>query len=215
MKDQVVFDIETAGVGKGKVILSLAALRFDLEDRSGTEEFMKLVISHTNFIMGAPLTYASDPDVTKADLILIKFPLLDSLRLGFQTDESTLNWWGKQPESNLRSNIALTPIGGIESCLSYLSKWIMESSKPCGREGIAAWANSPRFDFEMLKGYYDVLKIPFPLDFRRERDVRTIRAFFALPGTDVVELGLLPHNPIHDCFAQALDIQKAWAMATI
>lgn len=84
------------------------------------------------------------------------------------------------------------------------------ASKNLGPKGaIKGWANSPRFDFEMLEEYYRVLKKPFPIEFRNERDIRTVRAFFDLPYQDMKVLGLQAHNPIHDCFIQAYDVQRA------
>ena len=210
MKDQVVVDCETVGVGRGKVIISLAAVRFDLQDRESTKVLIEKIKQLDDSCLKEKMIYSSE------DMIFMRLPILDSLRLGFTTDTGTLDFWGGQKESLFDLNLRMTPIGGVKTCLDFLDEWLDLGAKELGmnrqREGLKVWSNSPRFDMEMLEAYYDALARPFPVNFRDERDVRTIRKFFKIPYSDLKALGLTVHNPIHDCLLQALDMQLAHTM---
>ncbi len=209
MKDQIVFDCETVGSGRGKAIISLAALRFDLADQQHTREVASEMVAQRKVIAEFNGVYFS----SNADVIFVKFPLLDSLLMGFEADKTTLEWWGKKSEAHLKENLVLTPIGGICKILGHFDNWINEAKTDINEE-IFGWANSPRFDFEMLEEYYKRCNKTFPINFRKECDIRTIRTFFKLPyraKEELKEIGLESHNPIHDCLIQAFDMQDAYA----
>lgn len=62
------------------------------------------------------------------------------------------------------------------------------------------WANSPSFDCEILRNWYERLKAPYgcPWHFRQERDCRTMFALGRSIGADVP-----PEKGGHDCGADA------------
>lgn len=211
MNDHIVIDCETLGSGRGQVVISLAALRFDLEDMDSTLELMEIIKERPLNVDKVSGVGISGQDMKTSDLIFIKIPLIESLRRGFTTAAGTIDWWMKKPLEQLEFNLATTSSTSTTSYLEYLSSWV-KATASAHREGVEVWANSPRFDFEALEEYFARCNKEFPVHFRRERDIRTIRAFFKLPYPNFKEMGLESHNPIHDCFAQAIDMQKASAV---
>ncbi len=69
------------------------------------------------------------------------------------------------------------------------------------------WANSPSFDLVILKNLYDIYNMKLEIDFRNERDCRTITA---MTNTDKIEkpAKMISHNPIHDAVFQAIILKE-------
>lgn len=112
----------------------------------------------------------------------------------FTTSEGTLDFWARQ--GGFKVTQRLLPPG---EAIRQLHQWIVgiRDSLP-GKAELQVWANSPRFDLNILEYHYDKL-MPYqlPWDFWEEQDVRTITAlskFLKLP----CQKAKPPHHALED-----------------
>lgn len=125
-------------------------------------------------------------------------------------DLDTLIWWLKTNPQLLASLLTTdqrTPVRDFLTCLN-------ETIWNLNIQGI--WANSPSFDIDILKTLYKQAghDIQNAISFRKERDVRTIKALanVGIPETEAemakrgYEVGDV-HNAYYDCIFQAVQTQ--------
>lgn len=113
---RVMIDIETLGRNPGCVILSIGAVIFD-ED--------------------GPSTHQDDSFYAVIDW-------LESIRLGFDVDNETKQWWDKQ-SPKAKQEVFFNPMAVPPSqALSRFSEWLHE------RQPEEFWANDPQFDLSIL-----------------------------------------------------------------
>lgn len=112
------------------------------------------------------------------------------LNLAF--DPNTMDWWQEKAPNGPTH---------IKDALQQLLIWI--SNHP----STAHWANSPSFDYVILKTALGKLNKSWPLKYTQERDLRTLRAL-AFPS-DPPHLNN-SHNALQDAVRQALFVQLAY-----
>ncbi len=208
VKDNIVVDTETFGLKRGSMMLSLAAIAFDPDDPEAMQRLLHHpVVRHDDW---QGMILMNDLDPKESDLIVVRIPLIDSIALGMKADEGTVAWWRGKGSSLLDYNLLAGPLDGIRSGIEYFDNWLANKRQQVGK--LKAWANSPVFDFErIMRPYYEALGREFPIQFREERCVRTIRDEHKIPYRDMKEMGLRSHNPLHDCLIQAYDVNYARA----
>ena len=174
--EHLMLDIETLGTDPGAVILSIAAVEFELDTgKTGREFFWKI-------------------------------DLEDSVRHGFNIDPATLKWWlGQNPEV-LKQNIEIEKGGLANSQVEYVMQEICSLFLYSFSTDVKVWGNSNRFDMGILAPYFKATNSRLPWKYSCERDVRTLVSFAPdIKGVVVVkakEDGLDLHNPIIDCKLQ-------------
>ena len=174
------FDIETLATRSDAVILSLAVIHFNPDDKPS-------------------------PERLRGDCFFIKFDVEDQIRrLGRRVDPSTVDWWKRQCENVKRKSVYPTPIDArFEDGHRELDQWVRWKND--SDAWVWARGNMDQVVFQDIENQVGVDEI-FP--HYRWRDVRTAVDF--LYGTDsgyvVVDypdfskdLHITKHNPIDDC----------------
>lgn len=186
------FDLETLGTGPDAVILEIGAVPFD---PNGNDTVDSLLSRAARF----PL------------------PIQSQLDAGRKVDAGALQFWlnerAKTSDSaRLFERVAYQDkhYGHFSQGLDRLLEWcwktfdvVSELPVPC------SWANSPSFDHVKLRGLLELCKrtVPTVLNYRHERDVRTVRDFCGVVDFQVPDL--TPHDAVHDAIYQALLVQAA------
>lgn len=176
-------DIETLGVKRGCSILSIGASRFGAINDTG----VTLNTDSSNFYT-----------------VINSF---DSQSNGFTTEAKTLQWWKNEPIwKDLSVEICDSTVGVRQACMQF-AKYITKEMPH------KIWANSPRFDIELLRVMFKKMKVDFPIAYRQEMDFRTLMEL-AYPNRDdrpEPEMGawLPAHHALGDAQQQALQTQKA------
>lgn len=130
-----------------------------------------------------------------------------ALALGHR-DPATLEWWKSQDPlvcEDMHSGI-LTP---KEACLEIQDFFAIDGA-PHFHQGVKhVWANSPQFDFVILRNLFDLCKVEYPWHFRDERDFRTLAALAKKYKIDyqAAYAENTKHDAMSDAFAQAAAVQ--------
>jgi exodeoxyribonuclease VIII len=113
----------------------------------------------------------------------------------FDVDPETVKWWEKQP----RQPQGTLP---IEQAIQDFDLFLQS------RKWTYLWANSPSFDFVILRHAFRYCEIEWPQPYWLERDVRTFC------GALLPNLPKLPvsHNALHDCQQQILKVQRGYEL---
>lgn len=174
------FDIETLATRSDAVILSLAVIHFNPDEKPS-------------------------PERLRGDCFFIKFDVEDQIRrLGRRVDPSTVDWWKKQCENVKRKSVYPTPIDArFEDGHRELDQWVRWKND--SDAWVWARGNMDQVVFQDIENQVGVDEI-FP--HYRWRDVRTAVDF--LYGTDTgyitvdypgfsKDLHITKHNPVDDC----------------
>lgn len=81
-------------------------------------------------------------------------------------DNSTLQWWGEQPEEARREAFGGEMLSHSVACA--FSQWLVQIKQPI------VWGNGPTFDITILENLYAAHRLPVPWKFWNIRDVRTV-----------------------------------------
>jgi len=164
-------DLETLGTKPNCVILTLGAIKFNPQS-----------------------------DEEPKDGIYQKFDVDEQVALGRSQDDSTLEWWAKQPK-NIQDE-AFTDEGRISplQATKELNKFLVGVD--------VVWAQGPAFDIVILENLYQQLGLPLPWNFWQIRDSRTL--FSLLDKDPRKAIQQEAHNALADCYYQALSVQTAY-----
>lgn len=143
--NHVMIDLETLSTRANACILTVGAIRFDLNDSIPFDGRWQ--------------------DLPKDDVFYRRVDLESCKRLGMDINERTVEWWKKQSD-----DARFEAFGGdredIESVLSSFGKWVGDDSK--------VWSNGACFDIPILSEAYNAIHTPEPWKFWNVRDTRTI-----------------------------------------
>jgi hypothetical protein len=181
------FDLETLAVTENAVILEIGAVDFNPRGNDTVDDLL-------------------DRSVRFA------LPIQSQLNAGRIVDASTICWWVQQPNARRLFEWvdSLEKEGGghqhYSSAVDLFREWLGrhfdcdDPVLPC------AWANSPSFDTVKLRSLFKSCfrAVPDVLGFRRERDVRTLKA---LHPVNFEAPMLHAHQADHDAVYQALLVQ--------
>ncbi len=129
--------------------------------------------------------------------------LIDPALTPGHRSESTLQFWSEQDPAVFADMMAgeLTPWEGMAIFTDTIQQWADPETR--------YWANSPSFDFIILKHLHQTL-FPgddFPMPFWKEMDFRTLRGL-----ADVKNIGYMTayeDHQKHDCLSDAICQAKA------
>lgn len=169
-------DIETLGRDPGAVILSIAAVEFDLETGKTGKEFYS------------------------------KIQLEDSVKHGFEINPATLRWWLEQDPAVLKENITIPKgTESLSTVQAVMSELVAHFEYVYSPE-VHVWGNSNRFDMGILIPYIKKVTDRPLWKYSKERDVRTLVSFNPDIKGECTEQakkdGKDLHNPIVDCKLQ-------------
>jgi exodeoxyribonuclease VIII len=110
---------------------------------------------------------------------------------------STMEWWTQQPD-------ALAALGRLEQrSLTQAMNALLSLISRC--KPVCCWAMSPSFDVAILRHYYESQGSYFPMQFGKERDVRTVKAI--LPASCHPTREGTHHAAVDDAIWQARLVQ--------
>ena len=167
-------DIETLGTRPGAVVLSLAAVQFDITQAEDRRPFGGTLITGEEFF----------------EVITLE----SSVQAGLKIDPRTLRWWLDQDSGIFKKSL----VDGypLEDVLAHFTQWKNQN-------GVThLWGNSARFDLELLETCYDVTKKSRPWSHRCEMCYRTMKNMFPLTPDEKPAENDNHHDPLSDCHWQ-------------
>lgn len=181
-----VFDVETLGKDSSSVILSMACIYFNPEEKKSYQEL-------------------------KDSAFFVKLDVEDQMkRLHRTTKKSTMEWWAKQCE-NVRNKSFRPSVEDVtaEEALESMRTW---SQQFHNHDKCIVWARG-NLDQLVLDSLEEQLEVKPVFYFSRWRDVRTAVDLIVgasdgyckvdYPGFDPA-LHVTKHNPIDDCAYDAM-----------
>jgi hypothetical protein len=167
----IMLDLETLGFRPETVVLTIGAVHFD------------------------PYDINKEPDKP----FYARLDMEEQTALGRTTDESTIEWWGKQPQSAQDEAMSEENRISLADFKQQLNKYIVGVDK--------IWANGPTFDIIILENLYRMIGAPVPWQFWQVRDARTI---YDLGDDSIKTKNTDAHNALADAFCQAKAVQAIY-----
>lgn len=149
------------------------------------------------FAIGAcafnPLTSELPPET-----FYIEISHQSCMELGLRFERETMCWWkGQAPNGETH----------IQTALGALLHWINNLPAKLNEHITAHWANSPSFDYAILKHVLNMYHYTWPFAYWQERDVRTLKTI-AFPNNNYHLNN--SHNALNDAINQCLLVQHAY-----
>jgi hypothetical protein len=182
------FDVETLGKESNSVILSMACIHFDPDNKPS-------------------------PQQLRDNTFFCKFDASDQIkRLHRTVGRTTMDWWAKQCENvkvkSFKPNVAIDE--RFEEGYERMRRWANSKNEP----NSYVWARG-NLDQLVLDSMEEQLTIEPIFPFKRWRDVRTAVDFLTgttngyckvdYPGFDPY-LHITKHNPIDDCVLDVMQL---------
>lgn len=201
----ILFDWETLGIRPNSVVLDLAAVVFNIEEK---DTFEKLV---------------NDKERT----FRVKFEVASQIsQWKRKTDSSTLDWWLKQGEDAQKVLKPSSEDVALGEAMLLFRKFV-EHHNIWPNKSSLAYVRGQSFDFPLMVNILDQLAWEdfhidsFPVKFWNQRDVRTAIAHdVCTPNQTKCPLpkgifdNFIAHNSVHDCVRDVISIQHAWGYKT-
>lgn len=175
----LIFDIETLGTDSNAVILSMACIKIDLENKPSYQEMID-------------------------NAFFVKLDAKDQMtRLNRTSSRSTMDWWAKQCDIvKIKSFVPSSDDVKAEDAIELFRDWVKENDTD-KKEWIFARGNLDQIVLDALSDSLQVEPIFF---FNRWRDVRTavdfltgtINGYCKVPDFDP-QAHVRKHDPVHDC----------------
>lgn len=126
-----------------------------------------------------------------------KFSAIAQTEAGFKDEESTMEWWKKQPEDVMLEAFSnpMEPAAAIEKFEKFLSENFDPSAK-----NFEVWSCGIDFDFPILRHLFEHYGHEFKWKFWQQRDYRTIKSLFKVCKKS--EGNVEKHNSLEDAKAQ-------------
>ena len=164
-------DLETLDTTNDSVILTCGAIKFDPFTRSQPY---------------GELYHRLDVD--------------EQVALGRTTDDTTIDWWGKQPEAVWQEALGDDNRTDLDTFIRELQRWVV---------GIdVIWAQGYGFDITILDSLLMSKGHNKPWNFWNIRDSRTL--FKLMPHDPRKAMNFTAHNALEDCRAQAQCVQTCY-----
>lgn len=128
-----------------------------------------------------------------------KIDLLSLEGGGFDIDYDTLSWWFSQSDEAIKSVFVGGDRVDLYDALADFLEWVYDNAK------YEVWSHAT-FDPVILNNAYNKVDISSPLNFRKQRDIRTLTSL--LPTPIEVERKGVHHNALADALYQAEYISK-------
>jgi hypothetical protein len=183
---EIMIDLETLGNRNNAAVVSIGAVRFNIED-SDTWESMYT-------------------DGTRYFYVPIRLDDLNG-----DVDGTTLEWWFQQSDEARKVFKTTKDHATMENALKGFS---MFWSGLHGSDTPNVWGNGSVFDNVILSSAYERHNLVKPWAYNQDRDVRTIidlakRIDFTFDPKKFRETGVA-HDALNDAINQVLMVQEAW-----
>lgn len=178
---QIMVDIETLGTTPGSILLSIAAVEFDLKTGETFRTFNEVLNCNEAF------------------------------ELGFKACNETLKWWENKPAKATKilelsrqceepNRVTICKFALFLLGEELYKKWL-NFSIDLKELNTCLWGNSNRFDLGLLFAYYENFNYVLPWNHFLERDVRTLVSFYPEIKKEMPFDGV-KHDALADCFHQ-------------
>lgn len=117
----------------------------------------------------------------------------DSIKHGFKISKDTLIWWLQWPDL-LKSQIDREDAISVIPFLYDFAHWIETVKKD---DELIIWGDSA-FDQNIIESMYDKFDFDCPIEFRKYRDVRTIKALAEEFNFGINIIKKQVHDPLQD-----------------
>lgn len=176
-------DLETLSSSPRAMVLSIGALMFDLDVPLHVETLDDFMINH---MFG--------------DCFFMRF----KQQPGREISPDTVAWWVRQGKAAIDKAFDLANRFDTRDALvnSFYDWYKRHSPEAC-------FAYPATFDHVILQNLYDDYGLDNPISYSRQLDMRTIVKLLDIPKPNNLPEWLVPHDPVHDCVAQALWITEA------
>lgn len=176
----IMIDIETLSVScENSVVLSIAAQQFSL-----TEDHP---VFNDHFVARPPI-------------------LEQILRCERQVDKSTIQFWGRQNQSIVTSEVFADRCNSVYDCMTHLAEFIKKDDID------SIWANGIVFDLGNLCSLFRQAGVEIPWKYNAPKDARTIYRY--LPRVRFLHDGvtdtLKEHVALDDCVFQIWRLWQHW-----
>lgn len=138
-----------------------------------------------------------DDDFNEVDFFNENLNIEQSTKYGFETTQSTLDWWKNQ--SSEAFEISTNNQKDVYSTLCNFANFVYRNNIDY------VYGNSVSFDCVLLNCYYDKLHIKRAWDFWQERCFRTFKNTFDFKE---VEFKGVPHFSLDDCRYQVEQLKN-------
>jgi hypothetical protein len=172
----VMLDLETLSTRPESVIVTIGAVKFD--------------------------PWGEDVDTVNG--LYYRVNVDEQLALDRHVLESTIEWWGTQPEDVREEALGESNRVSLDEMTRGLNKFLV------GVENI--WCQGPAFDIVILENLYRQLAKPTPWQFWQIRDSRTL---FGVHGDPREKDRKAAHNALMDCYYQAIGVQHIYKQARV
>lgn len=172
----VMLDIETLSTRPESVIVTIGAVKFD--------------------------PWGEDVDTDNG--LYYRINVDEQLALDRHVLESTVEWWGTQPEDVREEALGEGNRVSLDEMTRGLNKFLV------GIDNI--WCQGPAFDIVILENLYRQLSKPTPWQFWQIRDSRTL---FGVHGDPREKDRKAAHNALMDCYYQAIGVQQVYKKAQV
>ena len=169
MTTHAMIDLETLGTGPDCVVLTIGGVKFN-----------------PNLVS------------TPREEFYYRFEVDEQLEKGRTTQESTLEWWGKQEASVREEALGDENRTPVLEVLQALNKWCVSAD--------TIWCQGPAFDIVILENLLKQYNHHTPWPFWKIRDSRTL--FGIMPKDPRKAIDFAAHNALEDCKVQALCVQQ-------
>lgn len=190
--DQIMVDLETLGLNRDAMVVSIGAVRFSLDD-------------HPQGPLGGFLPYTGG-------IFYERFELSGYGHI----DPKTLTWWMQQPEA---ARLAAFGEGSDKSPVpprrpaTQIWKDFDEFLRKQPVTGF--WSNGPLFDEDIIRHNFLCEGIEWPISFRATRDYRTIRDLGKAVGIEPIEPHGTKHHALDDACNQAENVLAVYRLCKL
>jgi len=191
----VMIDIETLATGKDAVVLSIAAVAFDIN----------------------PYTMKGD-DRPKAQIspeaLHIGLSVTEQIQMGRHVSDDTLAWWmqtlGGMDGSAMPDGEALPCADALGKLQDYLRKASDGFELKDTEFDVSVWCRGPQFDWAILEDLSAQYGVKLGVKYSKVFDTRTAGLFASTRERQTMEKSKA-HNALEDCFSQIRDLEHVAA----
>lgn len=180
---EVMVDLETLAVATNAAVVSIGAVRFNLEEED-TEESIR---------------------TGKDRIFYVVVNVADAMKFG-SVDPSTLKWWLNQGEEARQIFSYKQPTERLRTMLVYFNEFVKIDEFKARN----VWGNGSGFDCAILENTYKAQELEMTWRFTQQRDMRTIKEIAKRIEPNVshdIEIGTR-HNALDDSIKQVLLVQR-------
>lgn len=195
----VMIDIETLGIHRNSVVLSICAVLFD-----------RAAIANDDTLSITQSKQVRLPSTLDGMIFSTAVSTLECLKLGCTIDPGTADFWLKQGDRTQLVESMKTTVSLKQTFLALNA--FLDSNNPK-----AHWAKSPSFDMVILKSLAEKVGVQSSLDYRKEACVRTeVRDYPMFEPYEIQKVFNVPnhksHDPLYDCLLQIQSVQEVYAV---